>query len=81
MLHSQSSALAKPLHPNVVGYSNGKVSHIYKLSVSSHSIRGTVLEVTHDTSPDIYISSGGPSSVGEMSNAASIPAIINHILP
>ena len=33
---------------------------------------------THDTIPDKYFSSGGPSSVGEMSNAASIPAIVIH---
>ena len=79
MPHSRSSAPMQPLPPNVVGYSNGKASHTCnRLSVSYHLIRRTA-ETTHDRIPDIYISSGGPSSVGVMSNAASVPTIINHM--
>jgi hypothetical protein len=51
-----------------------------QLSISFCSVRGAVPEATHDTIPDKYVSSGGPSSVGVISNAASIPTIVNHML-
>ena len=50
-------------------------------TISYYSVRTTCGPVaTYDTIPDIYDSSGGSSSVDEMSNVASIPAIINHTL-
>ena len=86
ILHSRWPAPTTPPPRNAVGYCTGMASHTYKrlhnwfffVLPISRKTRDEVM--THDTAPDEYASSGGPSSVGVTVNAANIPTIFDHML-
>jgi hypothetical protein len=85
ILHFRCCVPTKPPPLSVGGYSIGTVLRTYQ----RHRTRepsGLALvpfrssETTYDIIPEEYLFSGGPSSVGTISNAAKIPAMFAHML-
>ena len=83
IVHYPCCVPTKLLPQSVVGYSIGMVSGACQCkprTVNLALVQIRYSKMTHDIIPDEYFSSGGPSSVGMISKAASIPAIFAHML-
>lgn len=82
ILHILCCVLTKLPLLSVVGNNTGTALRSYQHQIANRfsQPRDSMIKTTHDIIPERYTFSGGPSSVGTISNAANIPAIFAHML-